>query len=184
MPAKTKRDEEKWQKAKEVAQDQGKGENYAYIMGIYKKMDPDYFKSAADHVVKRWLFAKDPLRDLFIQQVYPNGIENPDVRNRKQNPTITVETYERKGKAARQFIRAQFEKWKKKREMEGPPGQAVEDLGSLEEGQTLEWIAGKQVQRGTVVKARPNRAILKMEDGSTQHLRAWDVEKYQPRILD
>lgn len=46
MPVKTKRDEEKWQKAKEIAEEAGKGENYAYVMGIYKKMKPDYeFKS-------------------------------------------------------------------------------------------------------------------------------------------
>lgn len=46
MPTKTKRDEEKWDKAKELAQEQGKAENYAYIMGIYKRMKPDYeFKS-------------------------------------------------------------------------------------------------------------------------------------------
>lgn len=42
MPTKTKRDEEKWEKAKEIAEEAGKKENYAYIMGIYKKMKPDY----------------------------------------------------------------------------------------------------------------------------------------------
>jgi hypothetical protein len=46
MPAKSKRDEEKWQKAKELAAGRGEAGNYAYIMGIYKKMDPDYFKEA------------------------------------------------------------------------------------------------------------------------------------------
>lgn len=30
--------ESKWQKAKKVAKSQGKGDNYAYIMGIFKKM--------------------------------------------------------------------------------------------------------------------------------------------------
>jgi hypothetical protein len=46
VPVKTKRDEEKWQKAKDIAKEQGKAENYAYITGIYKKMKPDYeFKS-------------------------------------------------------------------------------------------------------------------------------------------
>lgn len=42
MPTKTKRDEEKWEKAKEIAAEAGKKDNYAYIMGIYKKMKPDY----------------------------------------------------------------------------------------------------------------------------------------------
>jgi hypothetical protein len=55
MPASSKRDEEKWQKAKAVAKEKGEGENYALIMGIYKKMDPDYFKKAATRVRDRWL---------------------------------------------------------------------------------------------------------------------------------
>jgi len=46
MPTKTKRDEEKWEKAKEIAAESGHKEDYAYIMGIYKRMKPDYkFKS-------------------------------------------------------------------------------------------------------------------------------------------
>jgi hypothetical protein len=55
MPASSKRDEEKWQKAKSIAKKKGQGENYALIMGIYKKMDPDYFKKAAARVMDRWL---------------------------------------------------------------------------------------------------------------------------------
>lgn len=55
MPAKTKRDEEKWQKAKAIARERGDGDNYALIMGIYKKMDPDYFKKAATRVAAAWL---------------------------------------------------------------------------------------------------------------------------------
>jgi hypothetical protein len=64
MPVKTKRDEEKWQKAKDIAKEQGKADNYAYIMGIYKKMKPDYeFKnekdaSVAERVVSRWVLAR------------------------------------------------------------------------------------------------------------------------------
>lgn len=46
MPAKTKRDEEKWSKAKSQAKKQGRSEDYAYIMGIYKNMKPDYFKES------------------------------------------------------------------------------------------------------------------------------------------
>lgn len=45
---KTKRDEEKWEKAKEIAAKAGQKDNYAYIMGIYKKMKPDYkFKTSS-----------------------------------------------------------------------------------------------------------------------------------------
>lgn len=39
---KTKRDEHKWEKAKGIAEDSGFGGDWAYIMGIYKKMKPDY----------------------------------------------------------------------------------------------------------------------------------------------
>jgi len=54
MPVKTKRDEEKWEKAKEIAAEKGQPENYALIMGIYKKMKPDYeFKTAAERVALR-----------------------------------------------------------------------------------------------------------------------------------
>lgn len=47
MPAnvvKTEEDEKKWEKAKELAAEQGHAEEWDYIMGIYKKMKPDYFK--------------------------------------------------------------------------------------------------------------------------------------------
>lgn len=37
----SEKDEEKWEKAKKQAKKQGKGDDYEYIMGIYKKMDPD-----------------------------------------------------------------------------------------------------------------------------------------------
>lgn len=44
---KTKADEHKWERAKEIAEEAGQKDNYAYIMGIYKKMKPDYeFKTA------------------------------------------------------------------------------------------------------------------------------------------
>lgn len=62
MPTKTKRDEHKWERAKEIADDAGKKENFAYIMGIYKKMKPDYefktgpaAKSAVNRIATRWL---------------------------------------------------------------------------------------------------------------------------------
>lgn len=57
MPVKSERDEEKWAKAKAVAAERGQGDNYALIMGIYKKMDPDYFKKAAARVASTWLLA-------------------------------------------------------------------------------------------------------------------------------
>jgi translation initiation factor 2 beta subunit (eIF-2beta)/eIF-5 len=43
---KTPEDERLWQKAKARAKEQGKPDNYAYIMGIYKQMNSERFKSA------------------------------------------------------------------------------------------------------------------------------------------
>ena len=50
---KSKRDEEKWQKATEIATKAGQKENYAYIMGIYKKMKPDYKFNKTASVILR-----------------------------------------------------------------------------------------------------------------------------------
>ena len=48
MPTKTKADEAKWERAKQIAKDQGQAEAWPLIMHIYKNMDPDYkFKTAA-----------------------------------------------------------------------------------------------------------------------------------------
>lgn len=47
---KTKRDEEKWDKAKALAEEQGHKEEYDYIVGIYRRMCPDAeFKGKPDH---------------------------------------------------------------------------------------------------------------------------------------
>jgi len=50
---KTPADEEKWQKAKARAKEQGKAENYAYIMSIYKSMNKERFKASASRVALR-----------------------------------------------------------------------------------------------------------------------------------
>jgi hypothetical protein len=45
---KTERDEKKWEKAVELAEEAGHKGNYAYIMGIYKNMNPDHkFKASS-----------------------------------------------------------------------------------------------------------------------------------------
>ena len=58
MPAKTKRDEEKWSKAKGIAHEKGRSDDYGYIMGIYKRMKPDYFKgkeASVERIASRFL---------------------------------------------------------------------------------------------------------------------------------
>lgn len=50
---KTKRDEEKWNRASQIAKEAGKENNYAYIMGVYKKMNPDYeFKKVSSVIIR------------------------------------------------------------------------------------------------------------------------------------
>ncbi len=38
MPRSWILDEDKWEKAKEIARKQGRGNDYAYIVGIYRRM--------------------------------------------------------------------------------------------------------------------------------------------------
>lgn len=61
---KTPKDEELWQKAKEIAEKEGQGKNWAYIMGIYERMKG---KNAKKHIIsvsgkilvkKKWLSPK------------------------------------------------------------------------------------------------------------------------------
>lgn len=54
---KTKEDERLWQKAKARAKEQGKADNYAYIMGIYKQMNPKM--ASAHRVAQRFLDVQD-----------------------------------------------------------------------------------------------------------------------------
>lgn len=62
MPAnvvRTPAEEKKWERAKELAADQGHKDDYAYIMGIFKKMLPERFKEGSVHrVVARYIEKK------------------------------------------------------------------------------------------------------------------------------
>lgn len=59
---KTKKDEARWEKAKALAKDQGQAENWAYITGIYKRMNGG---KVAD-LALRYLFDQDRLRTASI----------------------------------------------------------------------------------------------------------------------
>jgi len=61
---KTPADEKKWEKAKDLAAEAGKKDDWAYIMGIFKKMNPDRFARAASaaHVAALYRGAPSPLR--------------------------------------------------------------------------------------------------------------------------
>lgn len=62
MPAnvvRTPAEEKKWERAKELAADQGQEGNWAYTMGIFKKMLPERFKEGSVHrVVARYIEKK------------------------------------------------------------------------------------------------------------------------------
>ena len=50
---KSKKDEAKWKKAEDIAAKSGQEGNYAYVMGIYKKMKPDYkFKKTSSVILR------------------------------------------------------------------------------------------------------------------------------------
>lgn len=101
MPVKTKRDEEKWQRAKEIAAEQGQKDNYAYIMGIYKKMKPDYkFKTAAERLIQAYEegfhapWGYEPGK-VTPQSAYHNeGSQMPPARDRDGKP-IAIREYPR-----------------------------------------------------------------------------------------
>jgi len=85
---KTPEDEEKWQKAKAIAAAKGKSENYAYIMGIYKRMNPGRFKSSGDII----LYDQENPSNNEIKQ------PGPDVGYRAEGPTTyTLSPDEKEG---------------------------------------------------------------------------------------
>ena len=89
MPVKTKRDEEKWEKAKAIAAESGHKEDYAYIMGIYKRMKPDYeFKSgpAAKHASAERVAARFASR-------YQIPTQTSSARKLKQQGLLPVDEF-------------------------------------------------------------------------------------------
>jgi hypothetical protein len=58
---KTPRDERLWQKAKDRAEEEGKADNYAYIMGIYKRMNPDRFDKSAAFSTSRAMYLREEI---------------------------------------------------------------------------------------------------------------------------
>jgi hypothetical protein len=137
-------------------------------------------------VAARWLMARGPLWEEFLREVYEGGkmmVRNTNRDTKDRYPKVEAATLLKTDKKFRKLVRGQFERWKVQRERQGPRGEAVESLADLKPGQTLEWTQGKTPRRGEVQQARGNRAILKMQDGSIQHMRQWDLQGYQPRVV-
>jgi len=122
----------------------------------------------------------------FLDEAYEGGrklVRNSNRDTKDRFPKVEVLTLLRTDKQFRKLIRGQFQRWLEQRDRQGPPGEAVEDVGSLQRGQTVEWTQDRQLQRGTVQKARPDRAILQTQDGRTVHMRPDDLDSWNPRIV-
>jgi len=88
----SKRDEEKWEKAKAIAAKEGKGRNFAYIMGIYKRMKPSHrFKGGKkERVVEKLSQAQMP-----ISTIKPPKVGGAVYKTPKFNPLTEVNKWSR-----------------------------------------------------------------------------------------
>jgi hypothetical protein len=57
----TPRDERLWQKAKDIADEAGHAENWAYVMGVYKRMNPDRFDKSAAMSTSRAMYLREEI---------------------------------------------------------------------------------------------------------------------------
>ena len=78
---KTPRDERLWQKAKDIADEAGHAENWAYVMGVYKKMNPDRFDKSA---------ARSTSNALFIREEVAKALQRPLPAARKTREVGSV----------------------------------------------------------------------------------------------
>ena len=60
------KDEEKWEKAKKIAKEQGEEDNYSYITGIYKKM--------GGRIESKENFTMDMVKN-FVKKIIKNPIK-------------------------------------------------------------------------------------------------------------
>ena len=75
---KTPRDERLWQKAKDRAEEEGQTENWAYIMGIYKRMNPDRFDKSAAFSTSRAMYLREEIARA-LQRPLPAARKTHDV---------------------------------------------------------------------------------------------------------
>ncbi len=75
---KTPRDERLWQKAKDRAEEEGQAENWAYIMGIYKRMNPDRFDKSAAFSTSRAMYLREEIARA-LQRPLPAARKTHDV---------------------------------------------------------------------------------------------------------
>lgn len=97
MPAnvvKTPADEKDWEKAKEIADEAGRKDDYAYIMGIFKKMNPERFKAATHvpsvrHVISMYENRPSPARVVrqFLASWVPGEVRDDNWDPGMHDPT-------------------------------------------------------------------------------------------------
>jgi len=146
----------------------------------------DGFKKAAARVAALWLVARrdEALWPQFLDEAYEGGkmqVRNTNRDTKDRYPKVEALTLLKTDKQFRKLLRGQFQRWLEQRERQGPPGDPVREVGSLQRGQTVEWTQDRQLQRGTVQKVRPDRAILQTQDGRTVHMRPDDLDSWAPR---
>jgi hypothetical protein len=78
---KTPRDERLWQKAKDIADEAGHAENWAYVMGVYKKMNPDRFDKSA---------ALSTSMAMYLREEIARALQRPIPAARKQREVGAV----------------------------------------------------------------------------------------------
>lgn len=84
---KTKEDERLWEKAKARAIEEDQEENWAYVMGIYKKMNPKRFKSgtAFEELVNRYAYDE---KGRSPTEGWENGVVEPFVRTQGEGSQV------------------------------------------------------------------------------------------------
>lgn len=145
-------------------------------------------KNAATRVAAAWLVARrdEGLWQQFLDDLYEGGkkmVRNTNRDTRDRYPQVEATTLVRTDPKFRKLLRGQFGRWGEQREKAGPGGTPVQDLGKLQQGQTVEWTQDRQTVQGVVQRARPNRAVIKRQDGSTVHMLPGHLDSWAPRVV-
>lgn len=122
----------------------------------------------------------------FLDEFYDGGkrlVTNTNRDTKDRYPKVEVLTLLKTDPKFRKLVKGQFQRWLPQRQKRGPSGTPVESLDQLEKGSRLSWAEGDQTVRGVVEKARANRAIVRDESGQVRHIRPWDLESGNVRLI-
>ena len=122
----------------------------------------------------------------FLDEFYDGGkklVSNTNRDTRDRYPKVEVLTLLKTDPKFRKLVKGQFRRWVPQREKQGPAGDEIESFDQLEAGSRISWQEEGQTLRGVVEKARANRAIVRDESGQVRHIRPWDVERLNARLI-